>query len=241
MPIPVASRKKVKLLFLDLGLFLTAMLIKLWCCTCRIEKRTNPEHEGEMLIKYGGCIYPTWHQRMFYFFYEFGKRRIIMMISKSRDGEYATKVAGHLGFRTVRGSGSRNYRRAILDLIKMLREGSHSAGMMADGPQGPPRKLKMGTVKLAKETGKPILPMMYGAKRRIVFNSWARYFLPFPFTRVVIMFGRPVCVPPDADADACEHVRQEVETQLNRMADLCDCFWGGPPVGKPGVDLPASS
>jgi lysophospholipid acyltransferase (LPLAT)-like uncharacterized protein len=235
----ILFKNQTKSIFLDMGLFLMAMLIKLWCCTCRIEKRANSENETRMLKKYGGCIYPTWHQRMFYFFYEFGRRHVIMMISKSRDGEYANAVAGHLGFRSVRGSGSRNYRRAILDLIHMLKKGNHSAGMMADGPQGPPRKLKMGTIKLAKETGKPILPMMYGAKRRIVFNSWDRYFLPFPFTRIIIMVGQPVSVAPNADAKECEHIRQEVETQLNKMADRCDAFWGGTPVGKPGFDLPS--
>jgi lysophospholipid acyltransferase (LPLAT)-like uncharacterized protein len=111
--------------------------------------------------------------------------------------------------------------------------------MMADGPTGPPRQLKMGSIVLARETGLPIIPMMYGARRRIVFRSWDRYFLPMPFTQIVVLHGEPVFVPADADEAECERRRQTIEGRMNEMADRCDAWWGGRPVGIPGYDLPA--
>jgi lysophospholipid acyltransferase (LPLAT)-like uncharacterized protein len=115
------------------------------------------------------------------------------------------------------------------------------AGMMADGPTGPPRVLKMGSVKIARETGLPIIPMMYGAKRRFVFKSWDRYFLPLPFSKVVLIHGDQIFVPADADEEECERIRRRVETIMNEMADRCDRWWGGEPVGKPGFDLPGNA
>ena len=215
-------------------------LLKCWCRSCRLVVCENEAREIAIRRQYGGCVYATWHQRMFYFGEYFGSRHVTLMISKSRDGDLASAASKHLGFRAVRGSGSRYYRSALVALIRDLKSGKHSAGMMADGPQGPPRVLKNGAVMIAKKTGKPIIPMMYGAKRRIVFNSWDRYFLPVPFTKIAVLYGEPIFVPPDADSNTYECIRQSVEQCLNRMADRCDKMWGGYPVGKPGFDLPAS-
>lgn len=217
-----------------------ASIIKAWCLTCRVKARINEHAERRAVEEYGGAVYATWHQRMFYFFHDFGSRHVTMMISRSKDGEFANEVALRLGFLSVRGSSKRGGRDAMNELIDTLRSGGHTAGMMADGPTGPPRVLKMGTVKIARETGKPIIPMMYGARRRIVLNSWDRYFLPVPFTDIVIFHGSPILVPGNADAQMCERIRQDVERIMNEMADTCDTYWGGVPVGKPGFDLPLS-
>ena len=226
-------------LLLAVGPPVVAWLLRLWCRSCRIVARENEDRELAALQKYDGCVYPTWHQRMFYFFYDFGARHVTMMISKSKDGEYANALALRLGFYSVRGSRTRAGRQAMHVLIEKLQGGGHKAGMMADGPKGPPRVLKMGTVKVARDTGRPIIPMMYGAKRKIVFKSWDRYFLPVPFTKIVLLHGEPVHVPPDADEDQCEKIRRLVQDRMNEMADRCDTWWGGQPVGKPGFDLPA--
>lgn len=210
-----------------------------WNRSCRVVARESEERELSVLNQCGGCIYATWHQRMFWFFYDFGSRHVTMMISRSKDGEYANALALRLGFYSVRGSNSFSGREAMSELIELLKQRrGHKAGMMADGPTGPPRLLKMGSIKIAKETGLPIIPMMYGAKRRIVFKSWDRYFLPLPFTDIVVLHGEPVFVPPHADESECERLRQLISCRMNDMADRCDTWWGGAPLGKPGFDLP---
>ncbi len=226
-------------MLLHLGPPLGARLIRLWNGSCRVAVREAEDRELAALRRYGGCVYATWHQRMFWFFSDFGDRHVTMMISRSKDGEYANAVALRLGFYSVRGSGSSRGTAALHELVERLKSGQgHKAGMMADGPNGPPRQLKMGTVKIARETGMPVIPMMYGARRRIVFQSWDRYFLPRPFTDIVVLHGEPVLVPPDADDDECERLRKMITERMNEMADRCDTWWGGTPVGKPGFDLP---
>lgn len=214
-----------------------AGLIKAWCLSCSVTARINEHAERRAVAECTGAVYATWHQRMFYFFHDFGARHVTMMISRSRDGEFANEVALRLGFLSVRGSSKRGGRSAMHELIDKLRGGGHTAGMMADGPTGPPRVLKMGTVRIARDTGMPIIPMMYGARRRIVLNTWDRYFIPAPFTDIVIYHGSPVFVPKDAHEEECERIRVEVERIMNDMADVCDTYWGGAPVGKPGLDI----
>ncbi|MCZ7582728.1 MAG: DUF374 domain-containing protein [Deltaproteobacteria bacterium] len=117
---------------------IAAAILRLWCGSCRVVARENEAAELEAVRKYGGCVYPTWHQRMFYFFHDFGARQVTMMISKSKDGEYANALALKLGFYSVRGSGTYQGRTAMQVLIEKLKphEG-HKAGMMADGPKRP--------------------------------------------------------------------------------------------------------
>jgi len=212
-------------------------LIRNWCLTLRVTARINEESERTAVLGAGGAVYVTWHQRMFYFFHDFGSRGIIMMISRSKDGDYANAVAHRLGFRSVRGSHLKDGHKAMYELIRRLSLGGRTAGMMGDGPIGPPRVLKGGTVMIAKKTGKPIIPMMYGSRRTIVLRSWDRYILPMPFTDIVVFHGNPVYVPAQAKKAECELIRAGVERTLNRMADVCDTYWGGLPIGKPGFDL----
>ncbi len=215
-----------------------AFLIRGWCRSCRVVKRINAEHEILSAAENGGCVYATWHQRMFYFFEDFGSRHVTMMISQSKDGEYANALANKMGFYSVRGSRSRDGKKAMHELIDLMKKGGYTAGMMADGPTGPPRVLKMGTIRIARETGKPIIPMMYGARHKIILKSWDKYIIPIPCTRIVIYHGDPVFVPRDAGDEECEQIRKQVEQTMNEMADFCDAFWRGSPVGKPGYDLP---
>jgi lysophospholipid acyltransferase (LPLAT)-like uncharacterized protein len=213
-----------------------ALLIRIWCSTCRIENRINEPCERDAFQTSGGAVYATWHQRMFYFFRDFGERHVIMLISRSKDGEYADRVARRLGFRSVRGSAKKSGSiSAMHELVRRLRKGGEAAGMMADGPTGPARELKMGVVKLARATGKPIIPMMYGARSRIVLRSWDRYILPVPFTKIVIFHGSPIPVPRDAGEEECEEIRRRAQQLMNDMADACDTYWDGDPVKEPGI------
>jgi lysophospholipid acyltransferase (LPLAT)-like uncharacterized protein len=136
----------------------TALVIWFWCRTCRVKARINEHAERSAVKASNGAVYATWHQRMFYFFYDFGSRHVTMMISRSRDGDYANEVALKLGFLSVRGSSRKGGRNAMNELVERLNAGGHTAGMMADGPTGPPRVLKMGTVKIARETASPSSP-----------------------------------------------------------------------------------
>lgn len=213
-----------------------ASLIRAWCLTCKVADRVNEERARAAVLDARGAVYVTWHQRMFYFFHDFGRRGIIMMIGRSKDGDYAAAVARLMGFQSVRGSHLKDGRTAMHDLIRVLEPGGRTAGIMGDGPIGPARVLRRGAVLIAGKTGLPIIPMMYGARRTLVLRSWDRYLIPVPFTEVVVYHGNPVSVPARAGNAECERIRSEVESTLNGMADACDTYWGGKPIGKPGFD-----
>ncbi|MEA3333224.1 MAG: lysophospholipid acyltransferase family protein [Pseudomonadota bacterium] len=186
----------------------------------------NGEFEAELAAGGQGCVYVTWHQRLLNLFFLRSRRSVTIMISRSKDGELASGAVHRLGFGTVRGSSSRGGATAMFQLIEAMRnQPSTCAGMLGDGPKGPARKLKPGTLKIAQATGVPILPFAYSAKRHKLFASWDRFMLPFPFSPLVVIFGEPIMVPEAASNEELEELRLKVENSLNEITQRCDLWW----------------
>ncbi len=205
---------------------MAAWFIRLLMRSCRVAVVEGIKEQEEALAKSGGrAVYVTWHQRMSYHFYYGGFRGITIMVSKSRDGEYAARLAYRLGYRCVRGSSTLGAIEALREMIRITKAGCVT-GMLADGPQGPPRIVKLGTVAIARASGLPVLGVVWGADRAWVFNSWDRYMVPKPFARIAIYHCNPVWVPADARGPDLERCRKEVEDELNKATRWCDLYFG---------------
>lgn len=204
---------------------LAALLIKLLMLSCRLGQVKGQEREKDALNRYGGAIYPTWHQRMSYLAHYLGSRHVTAMISQSRDGEYAARIAQWLGFKSIRGSTSRGGTEALRAIIRTIKRG-HNGGMLADGPQGPARVAKIGSVIMARNAGVPLIPLTWGGDRCWMFNSWDRYLIPKPFSRVVVYVAEPIWVPRSAKGEALEEYRRLLEKRLNEGTRWCDEQFG---------------
>ena len=61
------------------------------------------------------------------------------------------------------------------------------------------------------------------------FDSWDRFCLPLPFTRVTVVFGRPIHVARDIDKDQLEIKRQELEEEMLWAQAAADAIAQGKP------------
>jgi lysophospholipid acyltransferase (LPLAT)-like uncharacterized protein len=205
---------------------LAALVIKALLLSCRVVRIEGMERHDEAIRRSGGgAVYVTWHQRMSYFFYFGGSHHAATMISRSRDGEYVARLASWLGFRIVRGSSSRGGARAVRELTRRIREGE-LGGMLADGPQGPARVAKLGTVMIARDGGVPVIPVLWGADRCWMFNSWDRYLVPKPFARIVLYAAEPLWIPRSAKGEDLEIYRRLLEERMNEGTRWCDEQFG---------------
>ena len=159
-------------------------------------------------------IYTFWHNRIFLGTYFFQGRGIVIMTSRSFDGEYIARFIQRFGYGAVRGSSSRGAAGAFVEMVRLMRAGC-SAGFAIDGPRGPRYEAKMGSVLLAKKTGFPILPFTLTAKTFWEVKSWDRTQIPKPFTRARVTIAPPISVAPDADDDELAAKRNELEQQLD--------------------------
>ncbi|HEX8169476.1 MAG TPA: lysophospholipid acyltransferase family protein [Thermoanaerobaculia bacterium] len=140
---------------------------------------------------------------------------ISVMVSRSHDGELIARVLGHYGVASARGSSSRGGSAALREFVREGREGRNLV-FTPDGPRGPARVAKEGVVTAARLTGLPLQPIAVAARRKKFLGSWDRMLLPFPFTRTVCVYGEPLLVPRDAEA---EPWRARLEQTLNALSD----------------------
>ena len=66
----------------------------------------------------------------------------------------------------------------------------------------------LGVVMIARQTGRPILPMAIATSRYIAFNSWSRMTVNLPWSDLGFAIGAPVDVPRTADPDNLEVYRR---------------------------------
>jgi lysophospholipid acyltransferase (LPLAT)-like uncharacterized protein len=158
------------------------------------------------------------------------KGRVAMLISAHRDGEIIADAVQGFGLEFVRGSTNRAGRDkggagAVVEMQKLLETGV-AVGVTPDGPRGPARSVQAGIVKLAAQTGAPIIPLAYAISNGKFLNSWDRFLLALPFSKGVFMAGAPIPAPPDSAPDTIEAARQAVGKALNDITAKADAAVG---------------
>lgn len=165
----------------------------------------------------GSHIIALWHENAFACVSGHAGHGLVPMISLSKDGEAISRVCIKLGYQPpVRGSSSRggsNVKKMMAD--KMM---SGDVGAITiDGPRGPRRKPKYGAIKIASETGAPIVPNVSYFKNPWVLRSWDRSRIPKPFSRVDVYYGEPIVIPPNLDKEGIAKYADIVEEKMNEL------------------------
>jgi len=177
------------------------------------------------LADYGRVIVAVWHQRFLpalAYVTKFRNFEPIVMISQSKDGELAARLAQRLGLVPVRGSSTRGGETALAAILKALKK-NPAVIHIVDGPQGPKGIVKPGLISMAQMSGAVILPVFVSANRAWIMGSWDRFLVPKPFSKVTIEWGPPLVVPQDLDPAQNEEFRSEIEQRLSEgyaQADL---------------------
>jgi lysophospholipid acyltransferase (LPLAT)-like uncharacterized protein len=161
-------------------------------------------------------IYTFWHNRVFLATWFWKRRGIVVMTSKSFDGEYIARFIQRFGYGAARGSSTRGAVGAIVEMVKLMRNGCPT-GFTLDGPKGPRYEAKMGALLVAKKTGFPVLPFTITAKKFWEARSWDAFQVPKPLTRAHVLIGPPIYVPSQADESMMEAKRGELQNALDDL------------------------
>ena len=165
--------------------------------------------------KAGPEVYCFWHQCVLSCAMYFRHSEAVILISRSFDGELITRILKMFGFDAVRGSSSRGAREGLLGLKSVIESG-RTAIFTADGPRGPIYQTKMGPIKLAQATGAPIGAFHLEPERAWTMQSWDRFLVPKPFTRIVVSWAQWTNVPADLPLHQFETKREELNAAIER-------------------------
>lgn len=194
---------------------LIGMVARLLFFTCRVNIRGG-EHLRATVGSGQPVVASFWHYSTLGVFPVLCKYKGVIMVSSSRDGEYIARLGRFFGYTVVRGSRNRQGVTALKELIRAVKRGE-SAGIVADGSQGPPRIAQPGALLAASMGGVPVLPVAWSASRYWAIRSWDRTAFPKPFSRVEFAFGEPLAVPAKLAPEEVESYRLHLEQRLNAM------------------------
>lgn len=197
--------------------FLGAAFIRTLHATLRVRHAglANIEALNRAGSKY---IIAFWHEHLLLMLHSRYARPISVIISQSKDGEIIARVFDYYDVTSARGSSTRGGGAALRELIRVARDG-YNLAFTPDGPKGPRRVLKDGVIYAAQATGLPIVPVAFMSANPKRLRSWDRMVVPKPFSRALFVYGEPIVVPRDADA---QEWRLTVEQQMNALADRAE-------------------
>ena len=183
---------------------------------------TGREHLNTARATGRPILFIMWHSRLLFLGYLLACERLVIMASRSRDGDLVARVAHDHGIAAVRGSTSRGGGLAARALARAMRERSLAGAITPDGPRGPRCVLQPGSLLVARLAGALIVPVALGFSRKVIFSSWDAFQLPWPFARARLVFGEPVSLPDVEGAAAFEASRADIERRLTEATDAAD-------------------
>ncbi len=144
------------------------------------------------------------------------------VVARHGDAAVMGRILERFGVKLIRGAGAGGKKKdkgGMFALRASLRElkAGRSIAMTADVPPGPARQAGLGIITIARLSGRPILPCAAVTSRFKVLNSWSRFVVNLPFSKLVLLSGEPVYVPADADKQMMEEKRIELETKINEL------------------------
>lgn len=196
--------------------FLGKLILGLWTITAR-KTVIGEDRYKELRSQKKPVVLLIWHSRLLVVPYLFKNRGIMALISPSEDGEILARIVEGWG-KVLRGSSSHSIVKAWSVMRKEL-DGGGEVIIVPDGPRGPNRKMKLGALKLSQQSGAYIVPFTFAAARKKTLNSWDKFMIFYPFTRVVALFGEPILVDPKLRGDDLERERQRIEQILLELDD----------------------
>ncbi len=212
---------KRRLIYALLQPVIKSILYLFWW-SCRVERIIGDEH-AQQLIDKGDPIIPCyWHQMHImgsWYMRQLQKRglKIGFLVSPSVDGEISATLVKSWGAVAIRGSSNRTGAKAMRDMYNTIVKDRISPLTTSDGPTGPIHEFKQGAVMLAQLTQAPILPVAYAASRCWQLKSWDQFIIPKPFSRIVLVVGKPHYIDKLAKAEQLEAERIVVQNEMMKI------------------------
>ena len=136
-----------------------------------------------LCVWHGRLLFPSWYIRY--------HTPLHIISSRHEDSEILAHILRKWGYGLIRGSTNKGGMNVIKEMTKIFSKG----GMIAvtnDGPKGPARIAKSGSIGLAIKNNVKIITITGSATKYWQVKSWDRFMLPRPFGKIQIVVSAPM-------------------------------------------------
>ena len=161
-------------------------------------------------------IWSVWHDAVVMPIFGRPQVRTTALVSLHRDGTFVESLLKCVNMPVVRGSSGRRGASAMRGLLNIAQ--TQDIVVTPDGPRGPRHQIKNGIVYLASRSGNSIVPTGFSTSRcwRIQ-GSWTDQVIPKPFSKVVLLVGKPISVPQGISRGDLPHYMELVQSEMHRL------------------------
>ena len=168
-----------------------------------------------LCVWHGRLLFPSWYIRH--------HTTLHIISSRHADSEILAHILRKWGYGLIRGSTNKGGISVIREMTKIFSKG----GMIAvtnDGPKGPPRIAKSGSIGLAIKNNVKIITVTGSATKYWQVKSWDSFMLPKPFGKIQIVVSAPMDITEQLSTSN-EEVRFLSEF-INYYQDMADRLTG---------------
>ncbi len=177
-------------------------------------KVSGEEHFNAAIASGKPIMLCVWHGRFSFPAFWLAKNHFHAHAITSRHGDAAiiARIFKRWGFGLIRGSSSRGSKnKGGRDVIREMNRifdtpGSSIIAVTNDGPKGPPRIAKQGSLAIALKKDVQIITITGSATRYIEFNSWDKFRIPKLFSTVHLKIA-PLLIMPSEKLTSEEKVK----------------------------------
>jgi lysophospholipid acyltransferase (LPLAT)-like uncharacterized protein len=159
-------------------------------------------------------VWVCWHSELFMSPQAYRKLHQIQsssaIASSHRDGTILAGVIQRLHIKPLRGSSKKGARKVLMQAIKTIREGEEVL-ITPDGPRGPRHSMSDGAIAIAMKGQVPVVIINYMASAFWQFDSWDKFVIPKPFSKVDF-YVQKVSLEGMAKDDARNYLRKKMLT-----------------------------
>jgi len=174
--------------------------------------RLRKDSGAVALPRQGPAVLVGWHGEQLGLLWGWRGSGMLVLVSRSRDGDLAAAALGRLGVGSLRGSSSSGGAAALRAAVRHLRSGGRVA-VLVDGPRGPRHSVAPGAAAMAALGGAPVVCTRAITEHGVRLRSWDRFEIPLPGTRVEL---RAEALPPcDRGGEAA--LSERIEATLRAL------------------------
>ena len=187
--------------------------------TLRLQLETTQDANPYSSCGSARYLFSVWHDSSVIAAFGGRHQRTVALTSRHRDGSFVAAVTEVAGVPVVRGSTGASGGQALREMLRVARE--KDIVITPDGPRGPRRTMSRGIVFLASRSGNAIVPTAFACSRCWqIPGSWTNLIIPIPFSRVILLAGDPIQVPPQLDSQSIDQYVAQVQLAMDRLDQI---------------------
>ena len=164
-----------------------------------------------LCVWHGRLLFPSWYIRY--------HTTLHIISSRHADSELLAQILRHWGYGLIRGSTNKGGMGVIREMTEIFKGGGIIA-VTNDGPKGPARVAKSGSIALAIKNNVKIITVTGSATKYWQMKSWDHFMLPKPFGKIQIVVSQPMDI--DKKPSTSEEDVQLLTKFMNRYQDEAD-------------------